>query len=243
MKVIIFFFSFLFTLNLYGQNTLIDSTFKIPSFDKKWELDEFRDVFIYILDKEKDKKNELPSHKNNQKDLFVFITNFENYWFIQHSSKISIENRLQMIGQITTFLRQILFMYARKSTDDNGRISYERELIDIMILTLKLSENMLHLAQNFMSKNDNTLTKIQLDGLDRMKNGVKTMIESGLYTFEKEYLYYSHTSICKYALAFKDFYLFSKDFFTNEEQLKFKQKIIKVADNHQFDCVKKTLSF
>ncbi|TAG93083.1 MAG: hypothetical protein EAZ20_01950, partial [Bacteroidetes bacterium] len=60
---------------MYGQNTIADTTFKIPSLYNKWGFDEFENTFIYILNNEKNKKNELPSYKNNQKDLFIFITN------------------------------------------------------------------------------------------------------------------------------------------------------------------------
>ncbi|TAE70324.1 MAG: hypothetical protein EAZ85_11900 [Bacteroidetes bacterium] len=225
---------------MYGQNTIADTTFKIPSLYNKWGFDEFENTFIYILNNEKNKKNELPSYKNNQKDLFIFITNFENYWFLHNSSKIDMESKIKMVNQLFVFLKPILFAYIRNSTDDNGKISYERELIDLMILSLKFSENILSLAADISLKSENTLTKVQLEGLDKMKNGIKTMIESGLYTLEKEYLYYYSTSICKFALAFKDFYLFSEKFLTDDEKINFQQKIIKMANNHSLNCIKKT---
>lgn len=244
MKYFVLLFLFLFSIFSYSQTGTkparvkgveIDTLQETKSLNRAWSPNELQQGLNYIITHQKDSNYVIPTLTNKEKELFIKLTNYDSYWFLNTKYQ-TLDERFKNFITIYEPVNNLQLVYYQKSKIENGKLSYEKEITDIHYLLVKLSIDQVKLADEFITANPN-LTKIQLDGLKKMTYGINTILSSELTILEKEYSYFSSASVCKICDSFKNFYLFMYKKIDSATKIEFANRIEVIVKKHEIGCV------
>ena len=81
-----------FSIDSFCQNTLCtitknidDSSLNSLSFNRGWSPNEINEKIKEIINNQLDSNYQFPTLENTQKELFIKLTDFKNYWFFESS--------------------------------------------------------------------------------------------------------------------------------------------------------------
>ncbi|RYU93341.1 hypothetical protein [Emticicia agri] len=228
----------LFPLLCKSQNATINKYFDagIPTLNKSWTAQEYVNA-INLLDKlAKEGTLALPSTKNETKDLFFKISNFENYWFFK-SEVIGYQDKMTFLLMVQKPLLTLYFTYISSAKEINGVIDYSTEMVSLQLIAIKLTDLQIEYTEKFIVANPN-LTKIQQDGLQKMKTGLNTFISGNIATLKDEYIYYLEDDICRLSKVFFDFYRKNRLPIDEISRNEFDKNIKLMGETHKLACVK-----
>jgi len=219
------------------QNSFIADSSIFPSLNKQWTATEFQQVLNTIINTQKvDSAN---SFALEYPDLFKKITSYDSYWFLE-SKDYSFNDKAALNLTLSGLIKTILQNYYQKGISTNGKLFYEKEITQFMILLCAMTRNQSDLADQFIKTNPN-LTETQLDGIKKINSGMTVMLNGMLLIIEKENMYYSNESICELSKSFKDFYSMVNKKLTIDLKTDFDKKIDAIKASHSNKCVKEVL--
>jgi tetratricopeptide (TPR) repeat protein len=205
----------------------------VPDPNKQWVMDDFLQAYSVLARIKWDRPFELPA-KDSKKSglLFDHLLSLENMSFLKDTS-MSLNEKAERISEFSKVYEYWMDVYTNPVIKKNY---YHRELIDIQLFNLRLTEVMLNLAQEINKSDDPAdaalkygYESIKMNYLTALNNDLKT--QSNTSQFLKMDLDRMADSVCASVMR-------NKDLMDSSAVIELKQSLRLVTDSTSSDYIR-----